>query len=276
MAYTAASKFPCAFISHGGGPMPLLGRQPEVLMNFKSFAASLPCKPSAIVVVTAHWTESEYIQVSTGGSHPLYFDYGGFPAETYNYKYPAPGHPALAQRIIDMISSAGVPCRGDSTRGWDHGVFVPLMCMYPDADVPVVAVSIESKLDPSFHIKVGEALAPLRDENVLIYGSGAVCHNFEYIFARDPSKKAEGAHFEKLWSSWLTDTLTNSSLTEEQKIELMTSWKKAPGGVAMHPSEGEEHLIPLHVILGASRGTPAAQALGMQIDVITPQGFIWK
>lgn len=260
-------------MNHGGGPMPLIGHQPEVVSAFKRFVSTLPSKPSAIVVVTAHWAENGFISVSSAPTHQLYYDYGGFPPETYKLKYPAPGNPELANRIVNMISNqTGVPCRGDNKRGWDHGVFVPLMCMYPEADVPIVAVSLERRLDPALHMKIGQALSPLRDENIFIYGSGAVYHNFEYFFTTDPAKKAEGERYANMWTSWLGNTLTNPSISNGERMDLMKSWAEAPGGVHMHPRGGEEHLLPLHVLVGVAGGGAAHM---ISEDPKTAHGFKW-
>lgn len=277
--------FPCAFIGHGGGPLPLLGKHPELVDNFKQFIASLPSKPSAVVVVTAHWREKKGVAVSTGDTHSLLFDYGGFPPESYRFIYPAPGKPELALRIIDLISKAGVPCRADDKRGWDHGVFVPMMMMFPEADVPVVALSLQDDLDPETHITIGQALAPLREENVLIYGSGAVCHNFEYIFNSSPAKQAEGNRFADQWTTWLIETLVDgSSLTAAERLRQLARWTEAPGGTAMHPPRGgQDHLIPLHVIAGAALGTTAkpieAESMFGMGDFLNRKcvnGFVWR
>ena len=204
------------YINHGGGPLPLLGNQPGIAKFLGSYASTLPCKPTAILVVTAHWETGSQLKVSGGKTHSLYFDYGGFPKalsrlggasvepsahimswdffhwvvssrfqpfqESYEYTFPAPGSPELSARTISLLAEKGLKCTADSSRGWDHGVFVPLMLMFPDASVPVVSISLYSSQDAAQHMKAGEALQRLRDEGVLIVGSGASFHNFGYFF----------------------------------------------------------------------------------------------
>ena len=219
------------YINHGGGPLPLLGKQPGIAEFLGSYAGTLPRKPTAILVVTAHWETGSQLKVSGGKALSLYFDYGGFPKatkhifggsyigginkycvsiktlalsllmsktfhiirvsfsifpvsdqESYEYTYPAPGSPELANRIISLLAEKGLRCTADASRGWDHGVFVPLMLMFPEASVPVVSMSLYSSQDASQHMEAGEALQGLRDEGVLIVGSGASFHNFGYFF----------------------------------------------------------------------------------------------
>ena len=131
------SKFPCAFVGHGGGPMPLIGRNPEVVSALQNLMKIIPRTPKAIVMVTAHW-ENKNVTVSSGQKHPLLYDYGGFPPECYEYKYDAPGSPEIAFKIQELLKAQGIQCDTDSVRGWDHGVFVPLMIMVPDASIPVI------------------------------------------------------------------------------------------------------------------------------------------
>lgn len=154
---------PTVFIQHGGGPMPLLGRQPAVSNFLGAYMATLPSRPSAVVVVTAHW-EDDPVAVSSADAPPLYFDYGGFPPETYEYKYPADGAPALAEQIRSLLKASGVQSQADAQRGWDHGVFVPMKLLVPDADIPVVALSLRAGQRADDQVAIGKALAPLRDQ----------------------------------------------------------------------------------------------------------------
>ena len=156
---------PSIYVNHGGGPLPLLGSQPLVAEFLGSYASTID-QPKAILVVTAHWI-ADTVSVTSGAAHPLMFDYGGFPPETYKYQYNAPGSPELADSVCNLLAASNIPCKKDPKRGWDHGTFVPLMLMYPAADIPVVAMSLHASLDPETHIKLGEALQPLRDDGKL-------------------------------------------------------------------------------------------------------------
>lgn len=154
---------PTVFIHHGGGPMPLMGRYPAVSKFLGSYIATLPSQPTAVVVVTAHW-EEDPVAVSSAEAHPLYFDYGGFPQETYEYEYLAAGAPSLAAQIRSLLQASGIQSRADDKRGWDHGVFVPMMLLAPEADIPIVALSLRAGQSAKDHVAIGQALAPLREQ----------------------------------------------------------------------------------------------------------------
>ena len=176
------------YIPHGGGPMPLMGDpgHAELTKYLQSLAADGE-PPSAIVVSSAHW-EAPTPTITSAPNPELYFDYYGFPPETYEYRYPAPGSPELAARIADLLRDGGFAPEFDPDRGLDHGVFVPLMLMYPDAAIPVVQVSLVDGLDPATHIALGEALRPLLDGTVLLLGSGMSFHNMRaFSFAGELS-----------------------------------------------------------------------------------------
>jgi 4,5-DOPA dioxygenase extradiol len=200
-------------------------------------------------VVTAHWI-GDQVLISSGQQPSLYFDYSGFPEESYRYSYNAPGCPELADRISGLLEASSIPNQKDSKRGWDHGVFVPLMLLYPEANIPVVALSLHRSFDPDMHIRIGEAIAPLRKEGVLIIGSGYTFHNFDYFFARG-AKRSEGLEHSKQFNNALVDALTNPSTSDEEKREALRGWSRLPSARACHPDRAEEHLIPLHVIAGA-------------------------
>ena len=234
------------FISHGGGPMPLLGRQPEVVSILQSIVSMMITrKPTAIVIITAHWiTKDITLSLVNGIDNPLYYDYSGFPKESYSLQYPAKGSSDLATRIQDLLVTNKIPCVTDNKRGWDHGVFIPLMVMYPNHDIPVVAMSIHSSLDPEYHIRVGKALSPLINQDptiettcivdesadkILFIGSGASFHNFNYLFAHDAKTRKEGMIASKQWASFLHDTLTSSNVTNDERIDKMIQWQTAPG-----------------------------------------------
>jgi len=200
-------------------------------------------RPTAILIISAHWEEHGTIAVSSAAQPPMVYDYGGFPPETYQYQYRAPGSPQLAQRVQALIRGAGHDCRLDGRRGFDHGVFVPMMLAYPDADIPVVSVSLQRNLDPSLHYSVGEALQPLRDEGVLIIGSGVSFHNFS-AFSRSHQGPPKGARFDAALTAAVTSTDTSA------RKRALLAWENMPEARFAHPAE--EHLIPLMVVAGAA------------------------
>lgn len=230
--------------------MPLLGQQPELATFLSGYVSTLPCLPSAVLIVTAHW-ETRQPAVTGGESHPLLFDYGGFPKQCYQYKYPAPGKPSLAKRVQQLCQDSGIACQLDQQRGWDHGVFVPLMLMLPEAKVPVVALSVLADQNSAAQIAVGEALRPLRDDGVLIVGSGASFHNFKYFFAQNEVRRKGEVHA-AAFDSWLRETITSADLTYEQRKQRMEDWTKAPSALESHPPGAAEHLMPLFAVFGAS------------------------
>lgn len=243
---------PVLFVPHGGGPMPLLGEENhrDLSVFLQEVSASLP-RPKAIVVITAHW-EAPVATISSAQSPAMLYDYYGFPPESYQFKYPAAGSPALAQAMADLLSSAGIPARLDAKRDFDHGAFVPLMLMYPQADIPVVQLSLLNSFDPAAHIALGKALAPLREQGVLIVGSGMSFHNMQAFFSGNPLVKGKSEVFD----AWLSETLTSSLSASEQHLRL-ENWTMAPEARFCHPRE--EHLLPLHVCFGAaSAATPQA------------------
>lgn len=251
-----ALRQPAIFINHGGGPLPLLGQQPRVAQSLRSFAASLPSKPKAVVVVTAHW-EAPVTTVSSAESHPLLFDYSGFPPESYKYTYSAPGSVDVSSRVCTLLDEAGLPYERDTRRGWDHGVFVPMMLMFPAADVPIVQVSLTAGQDASKHLAVGTALTSLRDEGILIVGSGASFHNFKYFFASDASTRAEGAKHARAFDGWLTTTMTDPALSANERRMRLAKWDQSPSARAAQPLGAAEHFMPALVIAGAGGDGPA-------------------
>ena len=181
------SKMPVFFVSHGGGPWPYIESMRQKFAKTERGLASIPGrlseKPKAVLVITGHW-EAEAFTVSTAAQPPMVYDYSVFPEHTYHVRYPAPGSPVLAGRIKSLLSQADFHIEEDRHRGFDHGTFVPLVLMYPEANVPVVMLSLKSTYDPGEHIRVGQALSPLRSEGVLIVGSGMTYHNMSG-FGRD-------------------------------------------------------------------------------------------
>jgi len=210
-----------------------------------SIADSLPSVPASILVVTAHW-EAPVSTLSGGASPELIYDYGGFPPETYTLTYPAPASPGLAVRASALLNDADITNEIDLEHGWDHGVFIPLKVMFPDAEIPVVAMSLRSDLDPVAHMEIGRALAPLRDEGVLIVGSGMSYHNMSRI--------VNGAEISIEFDTWLDSALSGDS---SDRFDQLSRWTNAPSGRAAHPRE--EHLIPLMVASGAGSDEPGTK-----------------
>jgi aromatic ring-opening dioxygenase catalytic subunit (LigB family) len=240
---------PTYFISHGGGPWPWMDDWRRMMHQLELALQDMPRqlgeKPKAILMVSGHWESVDYA-VMASPRPPMVYDYSGFPAHTYQVVYPAPGAPVLARRVHDLIEAAGLPSHLDPERGFDHGAFAPLVVMYPEADVPVVQLSLRHHMDPAEHIAVGRALAPLRDEGVLIVGSGLSYHNLGRFgpAARVPSEA---------FDAWLQTTLVGSP-TAEREARLL-QWSAAPAARISHPRE--DHLIPLMVALGAAADAPA-------------------
>jgi len=251
------------FLSHGGGPLPLLGDPGHQSMvdQLTRLAATLP-KPQAILVISAHWEESAPT-ITAGSQPPLIYDYHGFPAEAYEIQYPCPGEPELANRVYGALELAGLSPRLDDERGFDHGVFVPLKLMYPAADVPVVQLSLVNSLDAATHLSIGRALRHLEYDDLLVIGSGFSFHNMGAFFAPNtPEVQASNQAFE----DWLAQTCCDPNLTETERYQRLVNWESAPHARFCHPRE--EHLLPLHVCYGLangpSNGRIAATILGKQ------------
>ena len=236
------------FTPHGGGPLPLLNEPGHAAMNrfLRGFPATIE-KPDAIIVISAHW-EEPVVAITAAASPSLLFDYYGFPAETYEYQYPAPGNPKLAERIESLLQSAGIDSRLDLQRGFDHGMFVPLMMMYPEADIPCIQVSLAASLDAASHVRIGQALGTLKDENLLILGSGFSFHNMQALMNKnDDSIDQRNQEFE----TWLAQTCSDQSLSEQERETRLLAWEQAPQARYCHPRE--EHLLPLQVCYGVGQ-----------------------
>jgi aromatic ring-opening dioxygenase catalytic subunit (LigB family) len=236
------------YLAHGGGPLPLLndGNHDEMLSHLKRLALQMT-KPEAIILVSAHW-ESEQLSVTASSEPELLYDYYGFPEEAYEIEYPALGKPDLAERIAGLMAQENLPCKLDEHRGFDHGMFVPLRIMYPEADVPCVQLSLLNNLNAAEHIAVGEALAKLEYDNLLIIGSGFSFHNMQANLHDPQESNRKNVAFE----SWLVDVFTNQTLNEEERKQQLVNWEQAPHARYCHPRE--EHLLPLHVCYGAAQG----------------------
>ncbi len=242
-------KQPTLFISHGGGPWPWIPEMKNMFTRtvdwLENLPKTLPEKPKAILSISGHWEADEFT-VSTAKRPPMIYDYGGFPEHTYQISYPAPGSPELAAQVRSLLSKAGIANQEDPGHGFDHGTFVPLYLMYPQADIPVVSLSIKSNYDPLEHIEMGRALQSLREQGVLIIGSGLSYHNMRGF--RTPGADQVSKRFGK----WLAETVTAEN-PREREARLL-HWEQAPAARDAHPQE--DHLIPLMVVEGAAGTDP--------------------
>lgn len=239
-----APRLPTYFISHGGGPWPYMDDMRPAMRELEHSLQDIPRQlglpPKAVLVISGHWEEAEFA-VMSHPRPPMVYDYSGFPTHTYQVVYAAPGAPELAQRVHALVTAAGLPARLDAQRGFDHGTFVPLVVMYPQAHVPVLQVSMKVGLDPAEHLALGRALAPLREEGVLIISSGLSYHNLRLF---GPQGQAPSHAFDH----WLQETLCSVSPPEREARLL--HWADAPAARTAHPRE--DHLIPLMVAVGAA------------------------
>jgi len=250
---------PTFYIPHGAGPCFFMewrmgppGTWEAMAAWLRSMVSGLPERPKALLVVSAHW-EAPRPTVTEGPSTTLLYDYSGFPPHTYELEWPAPGAPALAARTRARLEAAGIDSAADSERGLDHGVFIPLKLAVPEADLPTVQLSLVRDLDPVAHVAIGKALAPLRDEGVLVVGSGMSYHDMRG-FGREGSLETS-----QRFDRWLAETLPEPS-GRERALE---RWEDAPEGRACHPRE--EHLLPLMVAAGAAEGEPGERVFGDQV-----------
>ncbi|UTF61572.1 class III extradiol ring-cleavage dioxygenase [Gilvimarinus sp. DA14] len=240
------------FISHGGGPLPLLGDSGHAAMvgYLQKLASRLP-KPKAILVISAHWEVS--VPTVTASANPsLEYDYYGFADEAYQIAYPCPGAPTLAGEVADVLTASGFNTGQNSERGLDHGVFVPLKIMYPQADIPVVQLSLMQNLNAAEHIATGEALRGLRQEGLLVIGSGFSFHNMREFFSGSHLSSQKNAAFE----TWLEDICTNPDYAESERLESLRQWQSAPYAQFCHPRA--EHLMPLMVCAGLANQRASA------------------
>jgi aromatic ring-opening dioxygenase catalytic subunit (LigB family) len=248
---------PCFFMDWTRGPADTWDRMEAWL---RTLVSDLEERPSALLIVSAHW-EAPVPTVLSGAHPPMLYDYGGFPPHTYELDWPAPGNPDLAARILHLLTDAGIPSATDPVRGFDHGTFVPMLLSVPDADLPTVQVSLTDDLDAARHLALGRALAPLREDGVLIVGSGMSYHSFAG-FGR-PRGTQESAQFD----AWLQDTV---ALPASERDARLVDWASAPAGRASHPRE--EHLLPLHVCAGAAGNDRGQVVFTDQVMEVTVSG----
>lgn len=242
-------RLPTFFISHGGGPWPWMmdewqGAYDQLAAALRRLPDDAGARPKAVLMVSAHWEEPEFT-VQSNPEPGMIYDYGGFPDYTYRIRYPAPGEPSLARRVQELLRNAGIAVGEDSQRGYDHGMFAPMAAMYPDADMPTVQLSLKRGLDPLAHLALGRALAPLRDEGILIIGSGLSYHNLR---AFGPIARMPSAAFD----TWLNAALATPG---ESRWNALVNWQQAPSARQAHPRE--EHLLPLMVAVGAAASDAA-------------------
>lgn len=232
------------YLSHGGGPLPFLGdpSHDKMIAFMQDLPAEIP-RPEEILVISAHWEEALPTLI-TAPSPPLLFDYYGFPQKASELEYPIPGNLELAQEIRDLLRKAGIESKETTQRGFDHGVFIPLMLIYPHADIPTTQLSLKQGLNPDEHLKLAEALRSLVKKNILIIGSGFSFHNMRE-FTWDRSEKIDEAN--NSFQDWLIEVCTGEMSDLERK-DLLREWHAAPHARYCHPRE--EHLLPLHVCQG--------------------------
>ena len=245
-------RLPTYFLSHGGGPWPFMkaqyGSTYDVLeASLADIPRQLGATPKAVLVVSGHWEEREFA-LSSGAEPGMIYDYGGFPSHTYQVKYKAPGSPEVAERAAALLAAAGHNAVLDPTRGFDHGTFSMLYPVYPEADVPVVQMSLKHGFDPLAHVEAGRALAPLRDEGVLIIGSGLSYHNLHQF---GPAGRQASHAFDE----WLRFALLD--LPPAERTSALLHWGDAPYARLAHPRE--EHLMPMLVAYGAAEHEQAAR-----------------
>jgi aromatic ring-opening dioxygenase catalytic subunit (LigB family) len=239
---------PTYFISHGGGPWPWVPPMREFFapleQSLKQMVADHGDRPRAILMISGHWEEAE-VGVMGSATPPMVYDSYGFPPETYQITYPAPGAPDIAARTLSLLQAAGIAAHIDPQRGFDHGLFAPMAVMYPEADMPIFQVSMLHSYDPAAHLAIGRALRPLRDEGVMIVGSGLSFHNL-----RLPRGAGKGPSAE--FDAWLYEAMM---APPEARREAMLNWERAPAARICH--EQEDHLVPIFVALGAAEDEPA-------------------
>jgi len=251
---------PVVYIPHGGGPcffmdwtMGPADTWDQLARFLRSFNGLVGTQPDAILVISAHH-ESDTAEINNAPAPPLLFDYYGFPRHTYELSYSAPGSSHLAQRIGELLSTNGMPHHYNTARGFDHGVFVPFLLMYPEANIPIVQVSLRSDLDAGFHLELGAVLAPLRKEGVLIVGSGLSYHNMRAFMTPEATRSS------RVFNDWLGSA---TAAVAAERRTMLANWTKAPAARAAHPRE--EHLLPLMVVAGAAENDPGRQIFTDQV-----------
>ena len=265
---SSENKAKIVYFSHGGGPLPILGdASHQAMLDFMKQLPDQLKKPDAILVISAHWEENAATLL--GAAAPaMFYDYYGFPQEAYEIKYPAPGSPELANRIAGILNKNNIPARIDPQRGFDHGLFIPLKMMYPQADIPSLQLSLLRGLNPMAHIGLGKALRDLINENILVIGSGFSFHNMR-AFAWEGTGRPDPAN--DAFQDWLIEACTGP-IPQSEREQRLIEWEKAPSARYCHPRE--EHLLPLHVCLGMA-DKPAKLVFDDQILGKRSVAFLW-
>lgn len=244
---------PALFVSHGS-PMIVLDRSPTRAF-LEGYGATLP-RPKSILVITAHF-ETAQPTLTAAAQPPMIYDFGGFPEALYRMNYPAPGAPALAMRAAELLQAAGFAPRIDDSRGFDHGTWTPLKLLYPDADIPVVQLSVSPQRDARWHFQLGEALSPLRDEGVLIIGSGSLTHDLSAFFGGSPPGGPSPKAYAAAFAAWMAEKIGSD------RIDDVLDWEVgAPEALRNHPTP--EHILPLFVAHGA--GGPHRRRIHQAMD----------
>jgi aromatic ring-opening dioxygenase catalytic subunit (LigB family) len=257
------------FLSHGGGPLPLLGdpAHEEMVACLASIAASTE-RPAAMIVVSAHW-EERGATITSAANPGIIYDYYGFPPESYEIQYPAPGSPDLASQLQASLRENGIDAALDDERGFDHGLYIPLKIMYPEADIPCIQLSLLDSLDPAAHIALGQAMSGIGGEGVLVVGSGFSFHNLKAFFSKDAAQPDER---NEAFERWLIDTCSKPGLDEPERTRRLLDWEDAPHARYCHPRE--EHLLPLHVCYGITK-RPAETVAELNILNKRASLYLW-
>jgi aromatic ring-opening dioxygenase catalytic subunit (LigB family) len=270
---SSEERLPAVYIPHGGGPWHVMkdafgdAAGYERLESYLSgLGARLKPRTKAFLVVSAHWEERKPT-VHFGPQPGMLYDYYGFPEHTYKLSWPAPGDPALAARTEGLLREAGFQSGRETDRGYDHGTVVPMMIAFPEAKIPVAQLSLVSGLDPATHFDIGRALEPLRDEGVLIIGSGMSYHNMGGFMSSDPRVATGSREFD----DWLAEAVALKD--PEERKQRLVAWKKAPAALECHPRS--EHLVPLFLVAGAAGADPGRRDYGAELMRVSVSSHIF-
>lgn len=271
----AESIAPSLYLNHGGGPYPVLGVKDdlEIAQALKSVKDYVDLrKLKAIIIVTAHW-EEDIVSIGSGKNHSMLYDYYNFPPKSYTFQYNAPGDAALASSIQESLKAEGIESKLDDQRGWDHGVFIPMMLIHPEADIPIIPISILASQDADAHYKLGEILYKYRKDGVAIFGSGMSYHNMAEF--RKTNKVNNGVIVNEEFDSFLDEACGIAD--NERRKEKFVNWQTAPGALESHPLHQADHLMPLIVNAGAGGSKPAEKIFSsVYIKKFKLSGYIWK
>lgn len=241
-------RLPSLFLSHGS---PMMALEPSSARDFLAGLGTQLPRPRAILIVSAHHDaayQGGRATVTASPAPPTIHDFGGFPDELFAMRYPAPGDPVLAARVVDLLASHGLTVNADPDRGLDHGAWVPLSLIYPRADIPVVQLSIASNASPEWHYALGQALTPMRDDGVLLIGSGSITHNLRALFSARLPIDAAAPTWVTDFTDWIADRMAARAVDD-----VLHSVERAPHGADNHPTP--DHILPLFVAMGAG-GSP--------------------